>query len=101
MFASLSALFTGALGLIHVVRAVLPDVIVLADDVHNSLPAGTPTEQKVAHVETILRASLNTVQELPVSADQVIPALVEIVTSHLAAKLAPAPAASTAEPVAA
>lgn len=90
MFASIQAALAVAFAVINVVRNLLPDLIGLVDDVHKSMPDGS-TAQKVGHVETILRASLSTVQDLPVSVDQVIPALLSIAARHFDAKPAAVP----------
>jgi hypothetical protein len=82
MFAEIQALLSIAGTIISVVRAMLPDVIALVGDVHDALPNGT-TADKVEHVEQVLKVALADMKDLPVSASDILPALLGVAERHL------------------
>lgn len=92
MFATILAAMTNVTTVIGMVRAVLPDVINLVEDVHKAMPA-SPTADKVAHVEDVLKTALADVSALPTSPLEVLPALLGIAARHFdILSAAPAPA---------
>lgn len=90
MFAAIQAAFSIASTFLQVVRVVLPDVIALVGDVQKAFPPETPTAHKVAHVEDILKVALADVQGLPVSAGDILPALLAVAERHFESFIAPA-----------